>query len=137
VGNKEVGQMLGQYMPDLSKPWGHSQPRIDKVLILGQATYNKVGVFGYLCGGSPIFRLEEVETIVVSAIIGLGATRQARSHTKAAMQLGIAVEILAAIDRVAQDIAKWNETPLPEVLDIAQLRRELSRELDKIGVSLL
>ena len=71
---------------------------------------------------------------MVSAIIGLGATRQARSHAKAAMQLGISSEILTAIDAVAQDIAQWNGTPLPEVLDIAQLTLELSRELEKIGV---
>ncbi|KAK5054507.1 hypothetical protein LTR84_001398 [Exophiala bonariae] len=114
VGNKEVGQMLAQYMPDFS-------------------TYNTFSIFGYLCGGSTVFSLAEVETIVVSAIIGLGATRQARSHTKAAMQLGISVEILSTIDAVAQQIAAWNKTPLPEVLDLAQLRNELSSELEKLA----
>lgn len=105
--------------------------------MLWQATYNTVSIFGYLCGGSPIFSLPEVETVVVSAIIGLGATRQARSHTKAAMQLGISVDILTTIDAIAQDVGCWNKTPLPETLDMAQLRLELSRELEKIDDSLL
>lgn len=80
--------------------------------------------------------LKEAETIVVSAIIGLGATRQARSHTKAAMQLGVSVDVLAAIDAVAQEIARWNKSPVPEALNMAQLKVELSRELERLGVSL-
>lgn len=101
-----------------------------------QATYNTVSIFGYLCGGSPVFSLSEVETVVVSAIIGLGATRQARSHTKAAMQLGISVKVLTTIDAVAQDVGCWNKTPLPEILDMTQLSLELSQELEKIDSSL-
>jgi hypothetical protein len=75
--------------------------------------------------------LKEVEILVEAAIIGLGASRQARSHCKASLQLGNSHKVLMVIDEVAQNMAEWNGTPLPERLDIAQLAKELEVELAK------
>lgn len=49
------------------------------------------------------------------------------------MQLGLSVDVLSTIDAVAQEIGTWNKTPLPEVLDMAQLHLELSQELETLG----
>lgn len=98
------------------------------------ASWANTSIFGYLCGGSTVLPLKDVEIFVASAIIGLGASRQARSHCKAALQLGNSPDAMAAIDAVAQEIAVWNGTPLPERLDLHQLVKEVNGELAKLGV---
>lgn len=77
--------------------------------------------------------LQERELVVVGAIIALGASRQARSHCKAALQLGNSSEILQTIDDVAQSLATWNGRPLPERLAVPQLLEELQQELSSLG----
>ena len=80
------------------------------------AYYAQTAVFGYIIGGSTVFTLKEAELVVASSIIALGATRQASSHCKGALQLGNSVETLTAIVDVASDIAEWNRKPLGGVV---------------------
>jgi hypothetical protein len=97
------------------------------------ATFATASVFGYAIGGGGLLPLIEAEIVVVSSIIGLGASQQARSHGKAALQLGVSKEVVKTIDDVAQEIADWNGTPLPEKLDVQQLAREVEAELAKLS----
>lgn len=79
--------------------------------------------------------LKEREVIIASSIIASGASRQARSHCKAALQLGNPPELLQVIDDIAQELACWNGTQLPEKLNIPQLATELNAELERLTQS--
>ncbi|KAH9205680.1 hypothetical protein DL95DRAFT_317114 [Leptodontidium sp. 2 PMI_412] len=114
VGNPEVAAMVAQYFPDLSY----------------LATS---GIFGYAIGGCEILPFQERELVVVSAIIALGASRQARSHCKAAIQLGNAPKVLETLDEIAQNVARWNGRALPDRLNVPQLVVELNAELAKLN----
>ncbi|KAH7409715.1 hypothetical protein BKA64DRAFT_720949 [Cadophora sp. MPI-SDFR-AT-0126] len=114
VGNPEVAAMVAQYFPDLSY----------------LATSS---VFGYAIGGCEILPFRERELVVVSAIIALGASRQARSHCKAAIQLGNAPKVLEVLDEIAQNVARWNGRALPDRLNVPQLVVELNAELAKLN----
>lgn len=96
------------------------------------AHFATTAIFGYLLGGSKALNLRDAEVIVASAIIGLGATRQARSHGKAALGQGNTTQALAAIDAVAQEVGKWNGTPIREALNIPRLYEELETELTRL-----
>ncbi|EXK86388.1 hypothetical protein FOQG_09660 [Fusarium oxysporum f. sp. raphani 54005] len=113
VGNSEVGKMIGQYLPDLSH-------------------FATTSIFGYLLGGCRALKLKDAEIIVASAIIGLGATRQARSHGKAALGQGCSIKALEAIDAVAHEVGKWNGSRLHTALDVPQLYEELQNELVRL-----
>ncbi|EXA32382.1 hypothetical protein FOVG_16428 [Fusarium oxysporum f. sp. pisi HDV247] len=77
-------------------------------------------------------KLKDAEIIVASAIIGLGATRQARSHGKAALGQGCSIKALEAIDAVAHEVGKWNGSSLHTALDVPQLYEELQNELVRL-----
>ncbi|KIY00307.1 uncharacterized protein Z520_03992 [Fonsecaea multimorphosa CBS 102226] len=113
VGNPEVAQMVAQYLPDL-------------------AYLGTTAIFGYAMGACNTLPLKECEIVVTSAIIALGALRQARSHGKASMQLGIAPALLETIDTIAHEVAQWNQNPLSEKLDVPQLVKELDAELAEL-----
>lgn len=87
-------------------------------------------VFGFLIGGSEnIQTLPLSEIIVASAIAGIGATRQANSHFKGSLGLGISPEALEAVLSVVEQVAAWNKTVLPGRIDIAELVQEVKANL--------
>jgi hypothetical protein len=96
---------------------------------MGSAYYAHATIFGYLIAGSQLLSLPEVELVVASSIIGLGAVRQARSHCKGSIQLGNSVEVMEAIVQTAYELGKWNRTPLPGSLDVPALAAEVRANL--------
>ncbi|EXJ68787.1 uncharacterized protein A1O5_07718 [Cladophialophora psammophila CBS 110553] len=106
VGNSEVGMMIREFFPDLSF-WANTT------------------IFGYLLGGGNVFPLKEAELVVAAAIIALGATRQARSHCKAAIQLGNSFHNLDAILGIGKEMSHWSGHRLPQKVDLPKLVNEL------------
>jgi hypothetical protein len=60
-----------------------------------------------------------------------GATRQARSHGKAAMGLGNSLEAVKVIYSAAERLNDWNGSPV-STIDVKTLRAELQEALSKI-----
>jgi len=90
-------------------------------------------VFGYLIGGSVKEQaLPLCEIIVAGAIAAMGATRQARSHFKGSMDLGISQAAVDAVWGVAQQVAAWNTTKLPGDINVAALAEEVKANLAQI-----
>ncbi len=75
--------------------------------------------------------LKEGEILVTSSIIGLGAVRQARSHCKACIQLGIDLNLVQTIVQVARELALWNGSPLTGEIDVPLLAIEVEQNLAK------
>jgi hypothetical protein len=69
--------------------------------------------------------LLQSELILVSAIIAIGAKRQARSHIKASLSLGASVETIETLHGVISEVAQWNQTTLHNELDIPSLAEEV------------
>ncbi|KAL4884951.1 hypothetical protein BJY04DRAFT_214834 [Aspergillus karnatakaensis] len=69
------------------------------------------------------------ELVVASAIIALGAVRQAQSHCKGAMQLGNSVEVVELVVQVTEELAGWNGDSVPQRLDVPALAQELEKTL--------
>ncbi|KAG6367685.1 hypothetical protein INS49_001880 [Diaporthe citri] len=114
VGNAEVGQMVHEFFPEISY-------------------VANVAVFGFLIGGSEITQnLPLCEITVAGAIAALGATRQARSHLKGSMGLGISVTAVEAVLRAAESTAAWNGGKLPGAIDVAALAEEVKANLKKL-----
>ncbi|KAJ4204156.1 hypothetical protein NW759_014993 [Fusarium solani] len=109
VGNQEGLAMISEYWPEFS-------------------TYAYTAVFGYLYG-SRLLSTAECELVVFSSILGQGATRQARIHCKVALKLGNTAEVLQQVVTIAADIANWNNTPLPAIVDVSQCSVELRESL--------
>lgn len=92
-----------------------------------------VAVFGFLIGGSETTQnLPLCEITVAGAIAALGATRQARSHFKGSMGLGISVRAVEAVLRAAESTAAWNGSKLPGAIDVAALAEEVKANLKKL-----
>ncbi|CZR55557.1 uncharacterized protein PAC_05445 [Phialocephala subalpina] len=113
VGNPEVHWMLQKYFPDM--------------------TYaTNTFIFGYLATGSlDVFELRQTELIIAGAILAMGATRQARSHCKASMQVGNSEKVVAALVEAARRIACWNMQELSEDIVVSNLAQELKDNLAK------
>jgi hypothetical protein len=60
-----------------------------------------------------------------------GATKQARSHGKAAMGLGNSLEAVKVIYSAAERLNDWNGSPV-STIDVKTLRAELQEALSKI-----
>jgi hypothetical protein len=89
-----------------------------------------VSVFGYLISGSlDIQSLELSELTVAASIVGIGATRQARSHIKASIGVGNTPTVVADVVKIAEEVALWNKTPLPTTINVAELAEEISNNL--------
>ncbi|KAM6529322.1 hypothetical protein FALCPG4_007461 [Fusarium falciforme] len=113
AGNSEVGQMIGEFFPEIS--------------YVGNTV-----VFGFLIGGSQsIHRLPLTELIVASAIAGVGATRQARSHLKASIGLGISLKAIESVVVAVDEISAWNGARLLGNINVADLAKEAKANLEK------
>ena len=87
-------------------------------------------IFGYLATGSlDVFELKQTELIIAAAIIAMGATRQSRSHCKAAMQLGNSEEVVSSLLETARKVARWNGLALSDDIDVSSLGTELKTNL--------
>lgn len=125
--------MIRQYLPDLCKYTFFGVTRLKTAThASSKATYSSNAIWGYTIGGCTTMELKEREVIIASSIIASGAARQARSHCKAALQLGNPPKLLQVLDDVAQELAHWNGTRLPEKLNVPQLAAELRAELEKL-----
>ena len=90
-------------------------------------------MFGYLIGGSvQDLALPLCEIIVAGAIAAMGATRQARSHFKGSMGLGVSRAAVESVWEVAQEVADWNGAKLPGGIDVASLAEEVKANLAEI-----
>ncbi|RSL39570.1 hypothetical protein CEP53_013962 [Fusarium sp. AF-6] len=113
AGNSEVGQMIGEFFPEISY------------------VANAV-IFGFLVGGSQnVQRLPLTEVIVASAIAGIGATRQAKSHIKASMGLGASLSAMESVAAVVDEISAWNGDERPGNINVADLAEEAKANLEK------
>ncbi|KAJ0415085.1 hypothetical protein BJY00DRAFT_305137 [Aspergillus carlsbadensis] len=110
VGNSEVREMIQQFFPEMSY-------------------YGRTTVWGYLVGSSPVFELQDAEILVAAAVMGLGATRQARSHVKCALSVGNSLELVTATVEVARAVGAWNGRALLGGVDVGELADELGRNL--------
>ncbi|KAL2853499.1 hypothetical protein BJX68DRAFT_264967 [Aspergillus pseudodeflectus] len=110
VGNSEVREMIQQFFPEMSY-------------------YGRTTVWGYLVGSSPILELKDAEMLVAASIMGLGATRQARSHVKCALSVGNSLELVTATVEVAQAVGAWNGRALLGGVDVGELAGELEKNL--------
>ncbi|KAL2801107.1 hypothetical protein BJX66DRAFT_331292 [Aspergillus keveii] len=110
VGNSEVREMIQQFFPEMSY-------------------YGRTTVWGYLVGSSPTFDLKDAEILVAAVVMGLGATRQARSHVKCALSVGNSLELVRATVEVARAVGAWNGRALLGGVDVGELAGELERNL--------
>jgi hypothetical protein len=69
-----------------------------------------------------VFTEQESHLIVASAIIALGAARQARSHIKATIGLGNDALVVKSVVNVVRKLAKWADISidLPNVDECAE-----------------
>jgi hypothetical protein len=70
--------------------------------------------WGYLISkvNEGIFTEKQSHLIVTSAIVALGAARQATSHVKATLGIGNDVKVITAMADVVQKIAAWAAKPI-------------------------
>jgi hypothetical protein len=73
--------------------------------------------------------LKDAEILVAAAVMGLGATRQARSHVKCALSVGNSLELVRATVEVARAVGAWNGRALLWGVDVGELAGELERNL--------
>lgn len=89
-------------------------------------------VFGFLLGGSLESQaLTQSEIILASAITAMGATRQARSHCKAAIGVGNSIEAVQTVVNIAVKVAEWNNVTLPGAINVPILAQEIKENLEK------
>ncbi|CAI0642327.1 unnamed protein product [Colletotrichum noveboracense] len=115
VGNAEVHRTIGEVFPEI--------------------TYiANIAVFGFLIGGSERTQsLPLCEITIAGAVAALGATRQAKSHFKGSMGLGISVASIEAVLYAAEQVAKWNGAQLPGKIDATGLAMEVETNLRNPG----
>ncbi|KAI5777018.1 hypothetical protein EDC01DRAFT_761290 [Geopyxis carbonaria] len=115
VGNAAVAQMLGAYFPDAAT-------------LVGSV------MFGWGMGGAAgeagLGALALAECVLVAVIVGMGATRQGRSHVKAAIQLGVPVELVKALVEVVGEVVEWGGAGGVGEIDVASLEGEVRRNLE-------
>lgn len=95
VGNMAVHEMLETYYPDINYAL-------------------RTIVFGYLMhrANDTIFTQQENQFCIAAAITASGATRQARSHLKGGIDMGVSKEAMAAMCKIAtEDIPEWSNIP--------------------------
>ena len=131
VGNSAVGSMLGKYFPDICKwldfQWWKER-RWEQLILIKVAFVSNFAVFGYLIAGSlDVQSLEISELTVASAIVAMGATRQARSHCKASIGVGNSVKNVKDVVNVANQVAAWNKSTLPGSINVEELAKEMEQ----------
>lgn len=103
------------------------------MLILVTAYIATAAVFGFLIGGSDkVQPLPLSEVIIAGAIAAMGATRQAKSHLKGSMGLGISLMAMKEVLNVAEQVAAWNGKKLPGEIDLASLAEEARANLERL-----
>jgi hypothetical protein len=59
----------------------------------------------------------------------MGATRQARSHCKAAIGMGNSITDVENVVAVASELAQWNKNPIGGEIDVKKLAVDLDINL--------
>lgn len=131
VGNAEVHRMMGEVFPEISQwlpsRFGSSSSRLPAYIA-------NIAVFGFLIGGSERTQsLPVCEITIAGALAALGATRQAKSHFKGSMGLGISVASIEAVSYAAEQVAKWNGAQLPGKIDATGMAMEVETNLRTLG----
>ena len=88
-------------------------------------------VFGYSLAGTTelgVFKEHETQLLLASAIAASGGTRQAKSHMKGALTLGVSLPAAQAVLRAAHQLNEWNHVEITEI-DAEELYREISQVL--------
>ncbi|KAH7020546.1 hypothetical protein EDB80DRAFT_882584 [Ilyonectria destructans] len=117
VGNSEVAQMMADYFPETSH-------------------VANAAVFGFLIGGSDqVQSLKLSEIIIAGTICAMGATRQAKSHFKGSIGLGISAAAVERVSKVAEQVAAWNGVKLPGEIDVSALAEEVRINLERLEKS--
>ncbi|PVH77024.1 hypothetical protein DL98DRAFT_639446 [Cadophora sp. DSE1049] len=95
VGNSEIFDLMNTYFTDLF-------------------TCSTVVTWGYLVAkaNEEVFHAKESHLIIATAIMGLGATRQTKSHIKATLGIGNSVECVKAVVQAVTEIAEWADRPI-------------------------
>ncbi|KAI5917611.1 hypothetical protein F4810DRAFT_695603 [Camillea tinctor] len=109
VGNSEIFSLMDKYFTDLF-------------------TCSTVVTWGYLISkaNEHVFEVQESHLIVMTAITGLGATRQTKSHVKATLGIGNSVECVKSVINAIAAIAKWADRPI-DAVDVDELEKAIQR----------
>ncbi|KAL1900672.1 hypothetical protein Sste5346_002397 [Sporothrix stenoceras] len=102
VNNAEVQDMLRTFFPDF-------------------ANLTWAVVFGYSLAGTTatgVFTESQTQLILATATVASGALRQARSHLRGAVGLGISVQAAAAVSRSAVKFNAWNGVDITGVTEL-------------------
>jgi len=78
-----------------------------------------------------VFEVGEAHLILLSAITGLGAVRQTKSHVKATIGIGNRVDTVKNVLRVVAKIADWAGIPLNILPDVDDCARQIQESLNK------
>ena len=78
-----------------------------------------------------MFTVNEAHLILLSAITGLGAVRQTRSHIKATLGIGNRVDTVKEMLRVVAKIAEWAGSPLTNLPDVDDCARQVVASLNQ------
>lgn len=82
----------------------------------------------YFMGRTTELTLLEAELVLTSALIGLGAARQAGSHIKACIAFGYSEADVQAVATMAEKLAKWLDVRIQGV-NVAELARQAKSNL--------
>lgn len=73
--------------------------------------------------------MQQSHLIIAAAISALGATRQTRSHIKAALGLGWEPDVMEGVLRVVLKIAVWTGKPIEGLGDVASFVAECQKNM--------
>ena len=97
-----------------------------------KVTCSTVVTWGYLIAkaNEEVFAENHSHLILASAIIALGAARQARSHVKATIGIGNDVKTVKAVVEVVLKIAEWAGKPI-QIPDVDNSAKQVYENLSK------
>lgn len=95
-------------------------------------TCSTVVTWGYLISkaNEEVFDENHSHLILTSAIIALGAARQAGSHIKATIGIGNDIELVKSVVNVVRKIAEWADKPI-QTPDVDALAEQAYKNLAK------
>jgi len=131
VGNSEIFDLMNVYFTDIYK--SNSNPGLlTYVSDHTSVTYSTVFTWGYLIAkaNEEVFQPEQSHLIIASAIIGLGATRQTKSHIKATLGVGNSVECVKAVVKAVAKIAEWADRPITS-FNVDELSMQIQAALQR------
>ncbi|KAF4218738.1 hypothetical protein CNMCM8980_004503 [Aspergillus fumigatiaffinis] len=113
AGNSDIFRLMEEYFADLF-------------------TCSTAVTWGYLISkaNEQVFAETHSHLIVTSAIIALGAARQARSHVKATIGIGNDVKVVKAVVNVVLAIAEWAGKSI-QIPDVDECAEQVYRDLRK------